>query len=69
MIPETENPEEAVSNRVSLRDMLRLIHVDTLHRVHSVGFLAGRLIFHTHVDFDQLVLNMQLHLNLLIPKT
>ena len=30
--------------RVSLRGMLRLIRVDTLRRVHNVGFLAGRLI-------------------------
>ena len=31
------------SVRVSLRGMLRLIRVDTLRRVHNVGFLAGRL--------------------------
>ena len=30
--------------RISLRGMLRLIRVDTLRRVHNVGFLAGRLI-------------------------
>ena len=34
---------QKVSVRVSLRDMLRLIRVDTLRRVHNVGFLAGRL--------------------------
>ena len=33
MIPETENP----------RGMLRMIRVDTLSRVHDVGFLAGWL--------------------------
>ena len=33
-----------VSVRVSLRDMLMLIRVDTLLRVHNVGFLDGRLI-------------------------
>ena len=30
--------------RVSLHGMLRLISVDTLRRVHNVGFLAERLI-------------------------
>ena len=29
--------------RVSLRGMLSLIRVDTLQRVHNVGFIAGRL--------------------------
>ena len=44
MISETENPQEAKSAcRVSLRDMLRLIWIDTLRRVHNVGFLADRL--------------------------
>ena len=40
--------------RVSLRGMLRLIRVDTLHRVHghNVGFLAGRLIYSTWYDTD-----------------
>ena len=33
-----------VSVRVNLRGMLRLIRVDTLRKVYSVGFLAGRLI-------------------------
>ena len=33
-----------MSVRFSLRGMLRLIRVDTLRRVHSVGFLVGRLI-------------------------
>ena len=33
-----------MSIRVSLRCMLRLIRVDTLLRVHNVGFLAGRLL-------------------------
>ena len=32
-----------MSIRVSLRGMLRLIRVDILRRVHTVGFLAGRL--------------------------
>ena len=32
-----------MSNRISLRGMLRLIWVDTLRRVHNVGFLVGRL--------------------------
>ena len=31
--------------RVSLCGMLRLIRVDTLRRVHTVGFLAGRFIY------------------------
>ena len=46
MIRETKNPQEAkvVSVRVSLRCMLRLIRVDTLRRVHTVSFLADRLI-------------------------
>ena len=30
--------------RVSLRGMLMLIRIDTLRRVHNLGFLAGRLI-------------------------
>ena len=33
-----------MSARVSLRGMLKLIRVDTLRRVHNVGFLAERLI-------------------------
>ena len=32
-----------MSVRVNLRGMLRLIRVDTLRRVHNVGFLAERL--------------------------
>ena len=32
-----------LSVRVSLHGMLRLIRVDTLYRVHNVGFLAGGL--------------------------
>ena len=32
-----------VSVRINLRGMLRLILVDTLRRVHNVGFLVGRL--------------------------
>ena len=32
-----------MSVRVSLRGLLRLIRVDTLRRVHTVGFLTGRL--------------------------
>ena len=32
-----------MSIRVSLRDMLKLIRVDTLRRIHNFGFLAGRL--------------------------
>ena len=32
-----------MSIRVSLRGMLRLTRVDTLRRVHNVGFSAGRL--------------------------
>ena len=46
MIPETENPLEVkrVSVRVSLRGMLRLIRVDTLRRVHNVGYLVIRFI-------------------------
>ena len=32
-----------MSIRVSLRGMLRLIRIDTLRRVHNVGFLEGRL--------------------------
>ena len=34
-----------MSVRVSLRDMLGLIRVDTLHSVHNVGFLVIRLIY------------------------
>ena len=34
-----------VSVRVSLGDMLRLIGVDTLRRVHNVGFLVEWLIW------------------------
>ena len=33
-----------MSIRVSLRVMLRLIWIDTLRRVHNVGFLEGWLI-------------------------
>ena len=33
-----------MSVRVSLRGMLMLIRVDTLHRVHIVGFLAADMI-------------------------
>ena len=33
-----------MSIRVNLRGMIRLIQVDTLRRVHTVGFIAGRLI-------------------------
>ena len=45
MIPETENPQETKSTsiRFSLRGKRRLIRGDTLRRVHTVGFLAGRL--------------------------
>ena len=32
-----------MSVRVSLRGMLRLVRVDTLRRVHTVGFFARRL--------------------------
>ena len=42
-----------MSVRVSLRRMLRLINVDTLCRVHNVGFLAGRLIYVTCNNFNQ----------------
>ena len=44
MIPETENPHEAKNARISLRGMFRLIRVDTLRSVHTVGFLVERLI-------------------------
>ena len=37
MTPETENAREANSG------MLKLIRVDTLRRVHNVGFLVRRL--------------------------
>ena len=36
-----------MSVRDSLHGMLRLIRVDTLRRVHNVGFLAARLICST----------------------
>ena len=36
-----------LSVRVSLRNILRLIRVDALRRVHNVGFLAGRLMSHS----------------------
>ena len=43
MNPETENPQEAkVSVHVSLRGMLMLICVDSIRRVHNVGFLIER---------------------------
>ena len=35
-----------MSDRVSLRGMLMLIRVDTLRRVHNVGFLVERLNYH-----------------------
>ena len=45
-IHETENPQEVkMSARISLRGMLRLIRIDTLRRVHNVGFLVIRLFF------------------------
>ena len=34
-----------MSVRVSLRGIFRLIRVDTLSRVHNVGFLVERLIY------------------------
>ena len=37
-----------MSVRVSLRGMLRLVRVDTLRRVQTVGFIAGRLISLLH---------------------
>ena len=50
MITETEIYERRkVSIRVSLRDMLRLIVVDTLRSVQNVGFIAGRLIKLTYI--------------------
>ena len=39
----TENPQEAKSAYPVKPAALRLIRVDTLRRVHNVGFLAGRL--------------------------
>ena len=50
MILETENPQEAksVCSGQPAR-LLRLIQVDALRRVHTVGFLVERLI-QTHVD-------------------
>ena len=46
MITEMDIPQEAksVSVRVSLRGILRLIRIDTLRRVHNLGFLVIRLI-------------------------
>ena len=43
MIHETENSQEAKSIhvRVSLRDMLKLIRVDTLRRDNNVSFSRG----------------------------
>ena len=35
---------------MSVRVMLRLIRVDTLRRVHNVGFLKGRLNYQTVID-------------------
>ena len=44
MIHETENPQEAKRVfPVSLYGMLRLIRVDTLRTVHTVGLLVGQL--------------------------
>ena len=46
MNPETEKTQKAeLSARVSLRGMLRMIRVDNLRGVHTIGFLAGRLIY------------------------
>ena len=44
MIPETENPQEAKSDRVSL------IGINTLRRVHNVCFLVERLKCVLHVQ-------------------
>ena len=44
MTPETENPHEAKSFYLgSLRGMFMLIRVDTLRKVHRVGFIAAWL--------------------------
>ena len=50
MILETKNPQEANSIRLSRRGMLMLIQIDTLRRVHNVGFLEGRLNYELHLD-------------------
>ena len=43
MIPATENPQEAKgAYPFRLFEMLRLIRVDTLRRVHNVGFFTRR---------------------------
>ena len=55
MIPETENPH-GVSIRRRLRDMLRLIFVDTLGRVHNVCFLARRLISVRYIIYMMTIL-------------
>ena len=60
MIPETGNPQEAKSVcRISTLDMLRLIRVDTLRRVHNVGFLAERLKFLNSIGSDHLCPHLQ----------
>ena len=43
-----------VSVRVNLRDMLRLIRVDTLLKVHNYGILVIRLICHSKQSPKQL---------------
>ena len=42
-----------MSGRVSLRGMLIQIRVDTLHRIHNVGFLVERLISNKDVIIIQ----------------
>ena len=42
-------PETDVSARISLRRLCMLIWINTLRRVHNVGFLLGRLILSTTV--------------------
>ena len=41
------------SIRISVRGILRLIQVDTLRRVHNVGFLAGRLNYYKPVHWKR----------------
>ena len=48
MIPETEHIQEAKSVCPG-KPALRLIRIETLRRVHSVGFLAGRLMWYVTI--------------------
>ena len=48
-----------MSVRVSLRGILRLIRVDTLRRIHNVGFLVERFICLLFILLYSVVFNRQ----------